>query len=153
MCNVLETNIIYTTPCRLETLSNEQTIHQWIVVDTTFELPKTFILTQSFDFFITLWHTHISNPKTSSFDESIKNDYFEWHDIWHLLLRRGITLWTIWIEKNHMVFNQSSYLISKVKYTIYVIEWSLTIWSHTRLWLFANNVIYNSLSSKVIYVV
>ena len=47
------------------------------------------------------------------------------NDIWHLLLRRGITLWTIWIERNHMVFNQRSYLISKVKYTIYDIEYHL----------------------------
>jgi hypothetical protein len=37
--------------------------------------------------------------------------------IWHLL--RGITLWTIWIERNDRVFNQEQWHVSRVKHRIW----------------------------------
>lgn len=37
--------------------------------------------------------------------------------IWHLL--RGITLWTIWIERNDKVFNPEQWRESRVKHRIW----------------------------------
>ena len=37
--------------------------------------------------------------------------------IWHLL--RGITLWTIWIERNDRVFNQEQWHVSRVMHHIW----------------------------------
>ena len=37
--------------------------------------------------------------------------------IWHLLI--GITLWSIWIERNDKAFNQEQRHVSKVKHRIW----------------------------------
>ena len=37
--------------------------------------------------------------------------------LWHLL--KGITLWTIWIERNDKVFNREHWHMTKVKHYIW----------------------------------
>ena len=51
------------------------------------------------------------------FGERIPKRYGKMIKIWHLL--RGITLWTIWIERNDKVFNHEQWHESKVKQKIW----------------------------------
>ena len=53
------------------------------------------------------------NWKQAMFGERIPKRYGQKIKIWHLL--RGITLWTIWIERNDKVFNHEHWHESKVK--------------------------------------
>ena len=53
------------------------------------------------------------NWKQATFGERIPKRYGKMVKIWHLL--RGITLWTIWVERNDKVFNQVQWHESKVK--------------------------------------
>ena len=57
------------------------------------------------------------NWKQTIFRERIPRKYGSKVKIWHLL--KGITLWTIWIERNDKVFNQVEWHISKVKHRIW----------------------------------
>ena len=57
------------------------------------------------------------NWKQAVFGEKIPRKYGPKVKIWHLL--RDITLWTIWIERNDNVFNQSAWHLSKVKHRIW----------------------------------
>jgi hypothetical protein len=49
--------------------------------------------------------------------------------IWHLL--QGITLWTIWIERNDQVFNQEHWHESNLKHLIWdeLIMHSIVAWA------------------------
>jgi hypothetical protein len=57
------------------------------------------------------------NWKQALFGERIPKKYSKKIPIWHLI--RGITLWTIWIERNDKVFNQEQWHLSKVKHKIW----------------------------------
>ena len=52
----------------------------------------------------------------SLFGERVPRKYGPKVKIWHLL--RGITLLTIWIERNDHVFNQVEWHLAKVKHKI-----------------------------------
>ena len=57
------------------------------------------------------------NWKQALFGERIQRKFVKKIKIWHLL--RGITLWTIWIERNDKVFNHEQWHESKVKHKIW----------------------------------
>ena len=57
------------------------------------------------------------NWKQALFGERIPNKFGKNINIWHLL--RGITLWTIWIERNNKLFNHERWHESKVKHRIW----------------------------------
>ena len=57
------------------------------------------------------------NWKQALFGERIPKKYSKTIKIWHLL--RGITMWTIWIERNDMVFNQTQWHEARVKQRIW----------------------------------
>ena len=57
------------------------------------------------------------NWKQALFGERIPKKYGPKSKIWHLL--RGITLWTIWIERNDKVFNQEQWHETRVKHRIW----------------------------------
>ena len=57
------------------------------------------------------------NWKQTLFGERIPKRYGKKIKIWHLL--RGITLWTIWIERNDRVFNHEQWQASKIKQIIW----------------------------------
>jgi hypothetical protein len=57
------------------------------------------------------------NWKQALFGERIPKKYGKMIKVWHLL--RGITLWTIWIERNDKVFNQEQWNEFKLKQRIW----------------------------------
>ena len=57
------------------------------------------------------------NWKQALFGERIRKKFAPKIQVWHLL--RGITLWTIWIERNDYVFNREHWHESKVKHRIW----------------------------------
>jgi len=57
------------------------------------------------------------NWKQTLFGERIPKKFVKKFKVWHLL--RGITLWTIWIERNDKVFNHKQWHESKVKHKIW----------------------------------
>ena len=71
-------------------------------------------------------HLDSFNWKQAIFGERIPYKFRKLVKIWHLL--RGITLWTIWLERNDKVFNQEQWQESKVKFRI----WNeLLMYAHT----------------------
>ena len=57
------------------------------------------------------------NWKQVIFGERIPKKYAKKIKIWHLL--RGITLWTIWVERNDKVFNDEQWHLTRVKHRIW----------------------------------
>ena len=69
------------------------------------------------------------NWKQPLFGERIPKRYGKMIKVWHLL--RGITLWTIWIERNDRVFNLEQWHVSKVSRRIWddLIIYAKMAWS------------------------
>ena len=57
------------------------------------------------------------NWKQALFGERIPKKYDKLVKVWHLL--RGITMWTIWIERNDKVFNHTQWHESRVEQRIW----------------------------------
>ena len=62
-------------------------------------------------------HLDSFNWKQTIFGERISYKFRKLVKIWHLL--QGITLWTIWVERNDKVFSQEQWQESKVKSRIW----------------------------------
>jgi hypothetical protein len=71
-------------------------------------------------------HLDSFNWKQAIFGERIPYKFRKMTKIWHLL--RGITLWTIWVERNDKVFNQEQWHESKMKARIWD---TLLMYAHT----------------------
>ena len=75
----------------------------------------------------------IFNWKQALFGERIPKKFGKTIQIWHLL--RGITLWTIWIERNDKVFNHEEWHEAKVKHRIWeeFIYYAITAWERVKM--------------------
>ena len=79
------------------------------------------------------------NWKQALLGERIPKKYSKTIKIWHLL--RGITMWTIWIERNDKVFNQTQWHEARVKQRIWneLIIYSKMAWKRVNELIKINN--------------
>lgn len=86
--------------------------------------------------------TIVSIGNKRSLGERIPKKFIKKIKIWHLL--RGITLWTIWIERNGKVFNWEHWHDSKMKQLIWddLIMYAKVAWA--RLVKYINISVYST---------